>query len=580
MQDMSANKEPSSNNIRKRAALYMRVSTEHQIDKFSLPMQKKDLYAYANLILGIGDDDCVPFEDAGYSGKNTDRPAFQSMMNRVRKGEFTHVLVWKIDRISRNLLDFAQMYDDFKKHGVTFVSKNEQFDTSSAMGEAMLKIILVFAELEREMTSERVTATMISRAANGKWNGGRIPFGYDYDPGTKTFSINQQEANVVREIIDDLLRSRSLVHTCKMLNEKGYKTKNGNEWGLQSVYHIAKSPFYTGEYKYNEYQGTDRRKLNPESEWVCIQDHHPAIITQLEHEKIVAYLSENYRGGCKRGHNMTANVHIFSGILFCDECGRMLRSASGRTLRNGFRGTIYSCPGRTMKNPCSNRATSDSVVGEFALNFVLNMINLQKNFSPAMHLSEIGERLTSGSCFRDVSSIDSPGVTDYYYLLCSVSGTTKMKPPSMEKKKEYENPEISHLRKEKEKYEKALTRLQNLYLYSDQAMSERDYILNRQSIIGSLDEINGKLGMLNTTAEEVSDPEFVDNISRLIVMKVLTEKPYVNFTSFAASVDPEIIREYFLKIIDSIKVFNSHITSITFKNGLCFKFKYAETRDG
>ena len=117
-------------------------------------------------------DNYLIFEDPGYSAKNTDRPDFQRMMARVRTGEFTHILVWKIDRISRNLLDFAAMYQELKELGVTFVSKNEQFDTSTAIGEAMLKIILVFAELERHMTSERVTAAMLSRATNGKWNGG------------------------------------------------------------------------------------------------------------------------------------------------------------------------------------------------------------------------------------------------------------------------------------------------------------------------------------------------------------------------------------------------------------------------
>ena len=140
-----------------KVAIYIRVSTLHQVDKDSLPMQRKDLIAYASLILGIADYEI--FEDAGYSGKNTDRPDFQTMMDRVRKGEFTHILVWKIDRISRNLLDFAEMYEELQELRVTFVSKNEQFDTSSAIGEAMLKIILVFAELERNMASERVTAT-------------------------------------------------------------------------------------------------------------------------------------------------------------------------------------------------------------------------------------------------------------------------------------------------------------------------------------------------------------------------------------------------------------------------------------
>ena len=178
-----------------RVAIYVRVSTLYQIDKDSLPMQKKDLIAYASLISGT--DDYVIFEDAGYSGKNTDRPKFQEMMSQIRQGVFTHLLVWKIDRISRNLLDFASMYNELKELGVIFVSKNEQFDTSTAMGEAMLKIILVFAELERNMTSERVTATMISRANNGLWNGGRVPYGYNYDIQTGEFSFNESEKSVV-----------------------------------------------------------------------------------------------------------------------------------------------------------------------------------------------------------------------------------------------------------------------------------------------------------------------------------------------------------------------------------------------
>ena len=194
MQDRTA---PASTN---RVAIYIRVSTTHQIDKDSLPMQRQDLIAYAKLMLNT--DDYVIFEDAGYSGKNTDRPKFQEMMSQIRQGAFSHLLVWKIDRISRNLLDFATMYKELKDLGVVFVSKNEQFDTSTAMGEAMLKIILVFAELERNMTSERVTATMISRASNGQWNGGRVPYGYNYDYETKDFSINPIEAEIVRLIHD------------------------------------------------------------------------------------------------------------------------------------------------------------------------------------------------------------------------------------------------------------------------------------------------------------------------------------------------------------------------------------------
>lgn len=201
------------------AAIYIRVSTNHQVDRDSLPLQREELINYAKYVLNI--EDYEVFEDAGFSAKNTDRPGYQKMMKLVRTGVFSHILVWKLDRISRNLLDFAAMYDELKRLGVTFISKNEQFDTSTAMGEAMLKIILVFAELERKMTSERVTATMLSRAANGKWNGGRIPYGYSYDFEERTFSICPDEQKVVLLMCDLYESSNSLLYVSRKLNEMG-----------------------------------------------------------------------------------------------------------------------------------------------------------------------------------------------------------------------------------------------------------------------------------------------------------------------------------------------------------------------
>lgn len=162
-----------------RTAIYVRVSTTYQVDKESLPMQKKDLIYYSENILGIPNYEI--FEDAGYSAKNTDRPAFKSMMKRLKEKEFTHVLVWKLDRISRNIADFINMWEEFEALGIRFISKNDNFQTDTPMGRAMLNIIMTFAQLEREMTSMRVKATMISRAKEGKWNGTAVPFGYKYD---------------------------------------------------------------------------------------------------------------------------------------------------------------------------------------------------------------------------------------------------------------------------------------------------------------------------------------------------------------------------------------------------------------
>ena len=218
----------------KKAALYVRVSTNYQVDRDSLPMQRQDLITYAKLMFGI--EDYVIFEDAGYSGKNTERPEFQHMMKRIRNGEFTHLLCWKIDRVSRNLLDFAAMYQELKDLNVTFVSKNEQFDTSTAIGEAMLKIILVFAELERNMTSERVTATMLSRAQNGLWNGGKVPYGYSYDKESKSFSADLEESVIVHKIFDIYTEHHSIVTVARTLNEDGYTTRANNTWSPVSIF--------------------------------------------------------------------------------------------------------------------------------------------------------------------------------------------------------------------------------------------------------------------------------------------------------------------------------------------------------
>lgn len=257
-----------------KAAIYCRVSTLHQVDKDSLPMQRQDMINYAKYVLGI--EDYEVFEDAGYSGKNTDRPAFQEMMERIERGEFSHVLVWKIDRISRNLLDFATMYARCKKLGVTFVSKNEQFDTSTAMGEAMLKIILVFAELERNMTSERVASTMNARAAEGKWNGGRVPFAYAYDRETDSFSIRDDEAKVALELKDTYLRTHSLTYTARLLNEAGRRTRRGYAWTPATVAIILRSPFYRGTYRYNYRDESEVTfSFKAQKEWILCAKHHP-----------------------------------------------------------------------------------------------------------------------------------------------------------------------------------------------------------------------------------------------------------------------------------------------------------------
>lgn len=561
-----------------RVAIYVRVSTLHQIDKDSLPMQKKDLLAYAKLILGT--EDCVIFEDAGYSGKNTDRPQFQKMMSQIRAGGFTHLLVWKIDRISRNLLDFASVYKELKDLGVVFVSKNEQFDTSTAMGEAMLKIILVFAELERNMTSERVTAAMISRASNGQWNGGRIPFGYDYDPDSG-FSFNAAEKDTVLLMHDLYEEHRSLINVARALNSKKLFTRYGNQWSETTVSIILRSMFYCGDYQYNRLKDGNRQKEKDPSEWVTVNDHHPAMIDRAQKERILAILdsqAEQYK--LHRRKRATKHVHVFGGLVYCNHCKKLMSCSPGSITRDGYHYSKYSCPThRRSPESCPCATISDPIVGEFVLNYILNLLNAQRDFTDISSPEMLQKYLLTGDTFSRITAIEKSGLDDLYTVLASgtVRGRiygrdTKVRP----NKEKRENSELAHLRKEKQKLERALDRLTSLYLYSDNAMSNKEYMVQKMKLADSIEGIDMQIGFIarGDRQSSMDDSEFIRCASEFIITQKLTDRKYVNYKRLAMSVDPEVLRSFVWSIIDNISVMDGDIQSIVFRNGLSHAFVY------
>lgn len=561
---------PASTN---RVAIYIRVSTTHQIDKDSLPMQRQDLIAYAKLMLNT--DDYVIFEDAGYSGKNTDRPKFQEMMSQIRQGAFSHLLVWKIDRISRNLLDFATMYKELKDLGVVFVSKNEQFDTSTAMGEAMLKIILVFAELERNMTSERVTATMISRASNGQWNGGRVPYGYNYDYETKDFSTNPIEAEIVHLIHDKYEEMRSLVRESRYLNEKGLRTRAGNLWNPVSLHIILHNIFYCGDYRYNVLKEGDRQKVKDESEWITVEDHHDSIISREQKERVIAMLDANKRLDRKRNtYQSEKYVHVFAGLLYCGNCGKPM-GATPAAAKKDWQYSKYTCPTRRkLASACNGKFTSDPIVGEFVFNYVLNMLNVQKNFAGIHSPEELQAALLIGNTFSYIDHIDEDGLNDLFNMLSSgkIKGTVFGKSAKLKKKKVVS--ELSKLRNEKQKIERALDRLTKLYLYAEDAMPESEFIIQKSKLTEALDEVNEQIGFSNTDErnQSVSDEEFVRRASEFIIAQKLTDRNYVSYKRLATSVDTSVIKTFVQSIIDSIIMDAGQVKQIIFKNGLSHTF--------
>ncbi len=559
-----------------RVAIYVRVSTVYQVDKDSLPMMKQDLTSYCKYILNT--DDFVIFEDAGYSGKNTDRPAYQKMMSQIRQGLFTHLLVWKIDRVSRNLLDFANMYEELKDLGVTFVSKNEQFDTSTAIGEAMLKIILVFAELERNMTSERVTATMINRASNGIWNGGRIPYGYSYDKATQTFSIEPEENKIYNCIIESYEETHSIVYTARMINNAGYRTRNGGLWSSTAVWIILRNPWYKGVYRYNYYKIPGRKAIKDKSEWVIIENHHPASIEPERFDRIQAVLDKNARFRNTPGRKTTRkNVHVFSGLLWCADCGAAFNASPGKAHASGYRPSKYGCPNLRKVNTCHAKYTSDVVLGEFLLNYILNLLNAQKKFAYIKSTEDLQKYLLRGTTFSDIDHIDQDGLVSLFNMLEKYSGSDPvlLKRP---KSKPKVDPELKRMMSDQKKQQRALDRLNHLYLYSDESMSEREYLLKKQQIVDQLQEINEAIGMMSQEPwmRTMEDDEFIRQASTFILTQELADKQYIYYTRLAESLDPEVLKSFFVSILDSVILRNGKPETIVFRNGLSHTFTYKE----
>ncbi len=571
----------------KKAALYIRVSTHWQIDKDSLPVQREDLINYAKYALGI--DKYEIFEDAGYSAKNTDRPAFQQMMARLRTGEFSHLLVWKIDRISRNLLDFAEMYSEIKKLGITFVSKNEQFDTSNAMGEAMLKIILVFAELERNMTSERVTAVMLSRASNGQWNGGRVPYGYDYDKGTRTFSINETEASVVNLLYDTYEAHNSLLLVSRTLNEKGILPRSGNPWNPTTVSIILKNPFYTGAYRYNYHDETksggniSSKHLKSERDWVLIEDHHPAIIAPERQARIISILEENRRSNRRSAKTYTRkNTHIFAGLLCCGYCGGQMQATVDRERADGYRPSIYACSRKRRFSDCGNKYVSDVTVAPFVLNYIANILKAQNNFGKSTPLGTFERKLLRGEMFSDVEHIEQVGLVEMYDMLKrgNLSDAVYSSRRVQDAADQATADERDLLAAEKRKKERALARLKSLYLYSEDAISECDFLIEQKALNDAISNIDKRLEEIERTSAShfsLSDDEFMAKASVFIMTHQLQGKRFIDFEKMVRKIDPQVIKEFVRSIIQKIVIKDGRVLSIRFKNGLEHKFLYKDS---
>ena len=200
------------------------------------------------------------YTDKGYSGKNTDRPAFQELMRDIEAGLIRRVIVYRLDRISRSVLDFANVVDVFQRHHVDFVSTMEKFDTGTPIGKAMLMIVMIFAQLERETIQQRIADAYTSRSKRGFFMGGCAPFGFDLKETqidgvhTKMFVPNPQEADIIRQIFTLYADPQtSLGDIMRYLQEHNLHSRNGKLFSRSRLRDVVINPAY-GRFDYRMYE--------------------------------------------------------------------------------------------------------------------------------------------------------------------------------------------------------------------------------------------------------------------------------------------------------------------------------------
>jgi len=300
-----------------RCAIYTRKSTDEGLEQEfnSLDAQREAGEAY---IASQKSEGWVylpdRYDDGGFTGGNMERPAMKRLLADVEAGGIDCIVVYKVDRLSRSLLDFARVMETFEKHSVAFVSVTQQFNTSTSMGRLMLNVLLSFAQFEREIISERTRDKIAATRRKGKWSGGMPMLGYDVDLRGGRLLVNEDEARTVRAIFELYLEHQSLIETVKVLNDRGWTTKRwvtkkGHERGgkpfvKNNLFKLLTNLLYLGKITYKD---------------EVHEGEHPAIVDADIFARVQRLLKRNGRTGGKHVRNRFGV--LLKGLIRCVPCG-------------------------------------------------------------------------------------------------------------------------------------------------------------------------------------------------------------------------------------------------------------------
>lgn len=389
-------------------AIYVRQSLDKK-DSLSVEGQTE-------LCRRCAGDNVEVFQDRGYSGKNTKRPAFQKLMQAVEQGQVEKILVYRLDRFSRSLADFSRIWETLESHGVEFLSVTEQFDTSSPMGRAMLNVVMTFAQLERETTAQRVRDNYLHRFALGSWPGGPAPYGFDLtrirDGEGRPISvlISNNQSAMVQAIFRRYPQPEvSLRRLANDLTREGVPGPRRKEWDSVTLSRLLHSPLYVKATRevYWHYLGQGVSILQPPE---AFDGHHACQLIgqrnrtgqQLSlscHEGIVdadlwLRVQKKLIGNRQLSRTRAGTHTWLTGLLKCGVCGYAVKV-------NSTGGRFYLlCSGRSNLSCCDASISIDLRELETAVGQAIQSVLRQHPAEPGLpgrassaHDEEIQEKL-------------------------------------------------------------------------------------------------------------------------------------------------------------------------------------------
>jgi site-specific DNA recombinase len=337
-----------------KAALYPRVSTEEQSKEgYSLAAQLEKMRAFC---FSQGWTIYHEYVEEGKSAKDMDRPQLQGLLSNLH--QFDVVLVYKLDRLSRNVADINYLLNTFEKNKVAFKSVTEPYDTTTAQGKLLINIFASLAQFEREQLAERTYMGMARKHEEGSRNGGRAPFGYYLDDNGK-LAILEEEAKWVRWMFESFHTKGKKMIT-EELNNNGVRTRTGAYWNHSAVDYVVTNPVYYGALRWN-YR---TKQGNRTYEEIIVEGKHPAIITKDTYDEIKKKRKDRKNTGWK-----SRTIYPFSSVLRCARCEHSMHGGK-RKRADGSEYRFYKCAGRFEYKICDMPVLAEDSIEQVFINSI------------------------------------------------------------------------------------------------------------------------------------------------------------------------------------------------------------------